>query len=211
MTNVTDSSQNVMANPPSILIAGIGNIFLGDDAFGSEVARRLEPLCWPAGVRAVDFGIRGLDLAYALLDGHDLTILIDATPRGGPPGTLYVIEPDLSGLEGEAQGTDLLDAHTLNPLKILGLARVLGGTWKRLLLVGCEPGDLGGDEGRLGLTDAVRVAVDEAVGLVSKLVHEFLESGSLDGGFTCGSAAPATNETVAHDTLLAKEPSNGGS
>ena len=78
---------------------------------------------WPAGVRAVDFGIRGLDLAYAMLDGHDLTILIDATLRGGSPGTLYVIEPDLSGLDGEAQGAGLMDAHTLDPLKILGLAR----------------------------------------------------------------------------------------
>ncbi len=80
--------------PPRILIAGIGNIFLGDDAFGSEVARRLAAQPIPDGVRVVDFGIRGFDLAYALIDGYDATILVDATPRGGSPGTLYLIEPD---------------------------------------------------------------------------------------------------------------------
>lgn len=164
-----------MANTPTILIAGIGNIFLGDDAFGSEVARRLALRSWPGGVRAVDFGIRGLDLAYALLDGNDLTILVDAAPRGDVPGTLYVIEPDLSGLD-QSQNETLLDAHTLDPLKILGLARVMGGGWKRLLLVGCEPADLGGEEGRLGLSDAVRLAVDGAVRLVARLVDEFLQS-----------------------------------
>jgi hydrogenase maturation protease len=170
-----------MATPPNILIAGIGNIFLGDDAFGSEVARRLALRSWPEGVRAADFGIRGLDLAYALLDGHDLTILVDATPREGVPGTLYVIEPDLSVLDDSAQIATLLDAHTLDPLKILGLARAMGGVWKRLILVGCEPADLGGDEGRLGLSDPVRVAVGEAIELVSRLVAEFLE-GRLPAG-----------------------------
>ena len=101
-----------MTPPPTILIAGIGNIFLGDDAFGSEVARRLELRTWPEGVRVVDFGIRGLDLAYALLDGHDLTILIDATPRGGRPGTLYVIEPDLSVVDEAGQNGTLSSPYT---------------------------------------------------------------------------------------------------
>jgi hydrogenase maturation protease len=163
---------------PTILIAGLGNIFLGDDAFGSEVARRLEMRTHPRGVRAVDFGIRGLDLAYALLDGHDLTILIDAAPRGSAPGTLYVIEPDLSRLDQMPQSAALVDAHTLDLLKILGLARSMGARWRRLLLVGCEPADLGGDEGRLGMTDVVRVAVDEAVTLVTRLIEEFLQSAS---------------------------------
>ena len=166
-----------MENGPRIMIAGIGNIFLGDDAFGSEVARRLAMRTWPEGVRAVDYGIRGLDLAYALLDGHDLAILIDATPRGGAPGTLYVIEPDLSVLDDSTVDATLFDAHTLDPLKVLGLARVLGGTWKQLVLVGCEPADLGGEEGRLGLSDPVRLAVEEAVALVPRLVDEFLQKG----------------------------------
>lgn len=166
---------------PTILVAGIGNIFLGDDAFGSEVARRLELQSWPDGVRVVDFGIRGLDLAYALLDGHDLTILIDAAPRGLAPGTVSVIEPDLSVLDQPEQGTALLDAHTLDPLKILGLARVMGAPRKRLLLVACEPADLGDDEGRLGMSDPVRVAVDEAAHLIARMVQEFREGSVLPG------------------------------
>jgi hydrogenase maturation protease len=170
-----------MRTIPSILIAGIGNIFLGDDAFGSEVARRLALRALPDGVRAVDFGIRGLDLAYALLDGHDLTILVDATPRGDAPGTLYVIEPDLSVLDESGQNAALVDAHTLDPLKILGLARTMGAGLKRLILVGCEPADLGGEQGRLGLSDPVRVAVDEGVVLVLRLVDEFRQSGRVAG------------------------------
>jgi hydrogenase maturation protease len=163
---------------PTVLIAGIGNIFLGDDAFGSEVARRLQLQSWPEGVRVVDFGIRGLDLAYALLDGHDLTILVDAAPRGLAPGVVSLIEPDLSVLDQTEQSTALLDAHTLDPLKILGLARVMGARvggegGRRLLLVACEPADLGGDDGKLGMSDCVRVAVDEAVQLIGRLMQEF--------------------------------------
>ena len=87
-----DSSVGTLSLP-RILVAGIGNIFLGDDAFGVEVVRRLSAREWPANVRVTDFGIRGYDLAYALLDGYDTTILIDACPRGELAGTLYVIEP----------------------------------------------------------------------------------------------------------------------
>src|SRR5882672_1813652 len=93
------SAPTKIMTKPRILVAGIGNIFLGDDAFGSEVARKLQQCSLPKDVRVVDFGIRGFDLAYALLDGHEVTILVDATPRGGEPGTLYTIEPDLSELD----------------------------------------------------------------------------------------------------------------
>src|SRR5437870_2595644 len=93
LTTVKDLTQ-----PPRILVAGIGNIFLGDDAFGCEVVQRLAARAWPASVRVVDFGIRGFDLAYALMDGYDVTIFVDATPRADAPGTLYTIEPDLSEL-----------------------------------------------------------------------------------------------------------------
>src|SRR6185503_5480722 len=86
-------------SPPTTLIAGIGNIFLGDDAFGCEVLQHLAQREWPENVRVVDFGIRGFDLAYALLEGYDLTIFVDATPRGGAPGTLYVIEPDMTEVD----------------------------------------------------------------------------------------------------------------
>jgi len=177
---------------PTILIAGIGNVFLGDDAFGSEVARRLELQSWPDGVRIADFGIRGRDLAYALLDGHDLVVIVDAAPRGTPPGTLSLVEPDLSVLDSSEQSATLLDAHTLDPLKILGLARVMGARWKRLLLVACEPADLGGEEGRLGMSDPVRVAVDEAARMIVRLVTD-VRSGGLsqsDGGTVAATSGP---------------------
>ena len=95
-------TQTRRSAPPRILVAGIGNIFMGDDAFGVEVARRLSQRTLPAGVRVSDFGIRGFDLAYALQDGYETTILIDACPRGEEPGTLFVVEPDLAEISASA-------------------------------------------------------------------------------------------------------------
>jgi hydrogenase maturation protease len=157
---------------PRILVAGIGNIFLGDDAFGVEVARRLSAHELPKGVRVTDFGIRGYDLAYALLDGYDTTILVDACPRGEPAGTLYVIEPDLENLGGPEEGA--VEAHSMNPLNVLRLAQSMGGPLKRVLLVGCEPGTLGPEEGQMGLSEPIEGAVDEAVRLVEALVGKIL-------------------------------------
>ena len=123
---------------PSILVAGIGNIFLGDDAFGSEVARRLAQCKLPDEVRVVDFGIRGFDLAYALLDGYEVTVFIDATPRGGEPGTLYTIEPDLNGLDHlDAEGM-MVETHGMNPMKVLGMVKSMGGD-QAYLAVGASP------------------------------------------------------------------------
>lgn len=149
-----------------ILVACIGNIFLGDDGFGVEVARRLAQRNLAEGVVVEDFGIRGLDLAYALLDPYDLAILVDACPRGSAPGTLYVIEPEEPG--GEAA----LDPHTMNPMNVLRTVRSLGGTCASILIVGCEPGDLGPEEGKIGLTAPVAVAVEEAVSLVESLIEK---------------------------------------
>jgi hydrogenase maturation protease len=196
----------VMTQTPQILVAGIGNIFLGDDAFGSEVARRLEERRWPSGVRVIDFGIRGLDLAYALCEPHDLTVLIDATPRGGAPGTLYVIEPDLTQFEGDPSGGALFDAHSLDPLLVLRMVRSQGAELKGIVLVGCEPGDLGGEEGRLGLTEPVAAAVEEALELVSQLVRKFLEEGTIDGRHSLeasrmGAEPAAAVETSPRDSL----------
>ncbi len=161
---------------PSILVAGIGNIFLGDDAFGSEVARRLAGRAWPAEVRVVDFGIRGLDLVYALLDGYDVTLLIDATPRGGEPGTLYTIEPDLAELDDAGDGAEaLVEPHGMHPLKVLRMAKSMGAELKRILLVGCEPAPLQSEDGEMGLSEPVARAVDEAVGVVESLVAKILE------------------------------------
>jgi hydrogenase maturation protease len=164
---------------PRILVAGIGNIFLGDDGFGVEVARRLSARELPRSVRVTDFGIRGYDLAYALLDGYETTILIDACPRGEPAGTLYVIEPDLEDLGGPEEGS--VEAHSMNPLNVLRLAQSMGGGLKRILLVGCEPETLGPEEGQMGLSGPIEAAVDEAVRLVEELVGKILsgdDSGS---------------------------------
>ena len=155
----------------SILIAGIGNIFQGDDAFGVEVAQRLARRLQPDGVQVADFGIRGYDLAYALMDPRDCTLIVDAIPRGGAPGTLYVVEPDLASLGDGAE----VSAHAMNPVNVFRMVRMLGGTPGRVLLLGCEPGDLGPeDEGRMGLTDAVAAAVDQAVILAESLVGDLL-------------------------------------
>ena len=161
---------------PRILVAGIGNIFLGDDAFGVEVARRLAGRELPAGVKVTDFGIRGYDLAYALLEGYDTTIVVDACPRGGVPGTLYLIEPDRANLNSSDEQSSPADAHTMNPLNVLRLATSMGDSLKRVLLLGCEPATLGPEEGQMGLSEPVQAAVDEAVKLLESMVSR-IQSG----------------------------------
>ncbi len=108
-------------------------------------------------------------------------MLIDATPRGGAPGTIYVIEPDVSELASDAQSTALVDAHSLDPLQVLRMAHAQGAALKGIVLVGCEPADLGGDEGRLGLSDPVAAAVNEAAAVVTALVRNFLDHGTIGG------------------------------
>lgn len=169
--------QTAIPNPKSvnILVAGIGNIFMGDDAFGCEVARRLAVRQLPAGVRVVDFGIRGFDLAYAIMDGPDVTVFVDATPRGGTPGTLYTIEPDLAELKSLDAGGMMVEPHGMNPLKVLAMVKGMGGEFKRILLIGCEPETLGGEAGLMGLSEPVESAVDEAVRVVESLVAKILK------------------------------------
>ena len=159
---------------PAILIAGIGNIFLGDDAFGCEVLKHLGQRKWPENVRVVDFGIRGFDLAYTLLEGFDLTILVDATPRGDVPGTVYTIEPELSNLDTLEAGSMVVETHGMNPLKVLSLVKSMGGQLNNVMLVGCEPQTFGPEEGLMGLSEPVAAAVPAAVRIVESLVakHE---------------------------------------
>lgn len=157
-----------------ILIAGIGNIFLGDDAFGVEVARRLSSRHFPPNVTVKDFGIRGYDLAYALLDQYDTTILVDACPRGEAAGTLYVIEPDLNNLGGSEEQQGAVEAHSMNPLNVLRLAKSMGGPLKRILLVGCEPGTLGPEEGQMGLSGPIEAVIDDAVKLIESIVNKVM-------------------------------------
>jgi hydrogenase maturation protease len=154
-----------------ILVAGIGNIFLGDDGFGVEVVKRLAGRELPEGVEVVDFGIRGLDLAYALQKDYELVVFVDATPRGGEPGTVYLIEPEIVE-DGEVS----LDTHGMDPIKVIKLSRALGAKPIRTLVVGCEPQVVVSgedyDDMLMELSESVRAAVEEAVKLVESLVEE---------------------------------------
>jgi hydrogenase maturation protease len=160
-----------------ILIAGIGNIFLGDDAFGCEVIRKMEQRPWPSQVRVRDFGIRGLDLAYALQEKFELVILVDAVPRGEAPGTVYLIEPDLSVLKSPQREDELIDAHTMHPEKVIRLAVSMGAEFGRILLVGCEPTPFDSEiDMQMELSPPVRAGVDQAISLIQSLVIEILQT-----------------------------------
>ncbi|MEP7065925.1 MAG: hydrogenase maturation protease [Gemmatimonadota bacterium] len=150
-----------------VLVACVGNIFFSDDGFGVEVARRLAECELPPQAKVADYGIRGMHLAYELLDGaYDTTVLVDATPRGNAPGTVYLIEPDLQSL-GRSPDTGCGDAHGMNPGAIFAMLASLGGTPGRVLIVGCEP--LSTEEG-MGLSDVVAQGVAQAVSLIVDVV-----------------------------------------
>jgi hydrogenase maturation protease len=165
-----------MTDKSKILIAGIGNIFFGDDAFGCDVARRCLARQWPAGVRTVDFGIRGLDLAYALFDNYDATILLDVVCRHAPVGSLCLIRPEL---DDDGNQPANFDGHTMQPEKTLRFARSIGADVSRVLLLGCEPAPFTDeDEMRGGLSAEVEAAAGRAVTLLEHLV-DYLQG---DGG-----------------------------
>lgn len=169
---------------PHILIAGIGNIFLGDDAFGVEVARRLQQRVLPPDVKVLDFGIRSYDLAFAILDEPMATILVDAVPRGGPPGTLYLLELNMEDVDSF---TAVPDAHSMNPVAALQLVKQYGGpgaTWQQLIyLVGCEPATLEPSNGSFGLSEPVEAAVDGAIEMVEEAVQELKNAQKSDSGY----------------------------
>jgi hydrogenase maturation protease len=154
----------------SVLVAGVGNIFLGDDGFGPQVVSRLALRPLPPSVRVVDFGIRAIDLAYALED-HELVILVDAAARGGTPGTIYLLEPDTGG----GDGAIVAAGHSLVPEQVLAMARSLAADRERpaVRIVGCEPAFIPTwPEIAVGLSVTVDAAVDEAVALIARLVEE---------------------------------------
>jgi hydrogenase maturation protease len=142
---------------PRVLVAGVGNVFCGDDGFGSEAARRLacEPL--PPGVTVVDFGIRSVHLAFELLEPFDLVVVLDAVAKSGAPGTVYLIEPgeEVPRVEG--------NAHAMDVGAALAMAREMGAAPSRLLVVGCEPADV---SERFGLSTPVQNAIPSALELV---------------------------------------------
>jgi hydrogenase maturation protease len=154
-----------------ILIACVGNIFLGDDGFGVEVARRLSLKTLPPGAVVKDFGIRGFDLAYALMEPQELTILVDACARGFEPGTVFLLEPD--PLDEAQHG---VEPHGMNPMNVLRMVKSLGGTTGRVLIVGCEPAELGSEhDGQFGLSQPVEAAVDQAIAMIESLVSKVLD------------------------------------
>jgi len=146
-----------------ILIAGVGNIFLSDDGFGVEVVRRLRMERLPENVSVGDFGIKGIHLAYELLDGYETLILIDALPRGEEPGTVFLLRPDVDALPSMPA-----DAHGMEPAAMFAFLRSLGGTIPQTFIVGCEPMET---EEAIGLSAPVERAVDEAVRLVRRLLE----------------------------------------
>ena len=173
---------------PHILVAGIGNIFLGDDAFGVEVARCLQQRRLPSHVQVVDFGIRSYDLAFALLKHPAATILVDAARLGeeplGPPGSLHLIELSMDDVParpppaGAGNGAPALpatvDAHSMNPVAALQLVKQYGGNPQRLYLIGCEPQTLVSERGHFGLSKALQHAVPAAIEMIEELLDELL-------------------------------------
>jgi hydrogenase maturation protease len=154
-----------------VLVAGIGNVFLGDDGFGVALANRLAAGELPAGVEVVDFGIRGMNLAWAMQDGYDAVVLLDAAPRGAAPGTLYLIEPEVEA------GANPVDGHGMDPVAVLSLVHALGGTPPRTLVVGCEPRtriDPGDEDLVADLSEPVRLALEEGMKLVDSVLAELI-------------------------------------
>jgi hydrogenase maturation protease len=147
-----------------ILIAGVGNAWLQDDGFGGEVIRRLEAEGVESGLTVLDFGTSGLDLAYEVMRGYDAMILVDATRQGDVPGTLYVMEPAQSEFAPSIDDGEAIDPHHMDPQTVLRFVSATGGWPGKVVVVGCEPGEV--DEPGLGLTPPVARAVGGAMDLV---------------------------------------------
>ncbi|MBV9782735.1 MAG: hydrogenase maturation protease [Acidisphaera sp.] len=153
----------------AILVAGIGNIFCGDDGFGVEVVERLAQRTIPDGVRVMDIGIRGVHLAYELLNGYRAAILVDTAQRGEAPGTLSLIEPAV-----DAATQPAMSAHDLDPAAVLELVGRLGGACPRILVLACEPLSLGGEDGAMGLSPPVAAAIEPALAMLERLIATLL-------------------------------------
>ena len=162
--------MNEPAYEKQILVAGVGNAWLQDDAFGGEVARRLEHEGVPSGVTVMDFGTSGLDLAYEVMRGYDALILIDASRQGEEPGTLFVIEPQREEFAPSIEDGEMIDPHHMDPSTVLRFVAAVGGFSGKVVVIGCEPGEV--DEVGLGLTPPVEAAVERALALVGETIAE---------------------------------------
>ncbi|HTU97445.1 MAG TPA: hydrogenase maturation protease [Solirubrobacteraceae bacterium] len=154
----------------SILIAGVGNSWLRDDGFGGEVARRLSALELPAGVSVMDAGTGGLDLAYEVMRGYDALVIVDVSPQGGEPGTLYVMEPDEEAVPGAIEDGDVINPHAMDPQTVLRFVKSVGAWPGKVVVIACEPEEV--SEMGWGLSTRVKHAVDRAVALVLDTVQE---------------------------------------
>jgi hydrogenase maturation protease len=164
-----------------VLIAGVGNIFLGDDGFGVEVARRLACELWSKDVTVTDFGIRGVHLAYEVIAGYDLVIIVDTVSRGAAPGTIYVIEPELES----ARCGSVSDSHDMVLDNVFAMVRTLGDSLPpRVLIVGCEPADFGE---KIGLSELVSCAIPNAIRAVREIVGGRMANVSVSSAGEMGS------------------------
>jgi hydrogenase maturation protease len=160
----------------SILIAGVGNSWLRDDGFGGEVARRLSELELPQGVSVMDAGTGGLDLAYEVMRGYDALVILDVSPQGGEPGTLYVMEPDEEAVPGQIEDGDVINPHAMDPQTVLRFVKSVGAWPGKVVVIACEPEEV--SEMGWGLSDRVQEAVARAVALVLETVEQ-LQTGAV--------------------------------
>lgn len=156
----------------SILVAGVGNAWLHDDGFGSEVARRLSQRELPPGVTVMDAGTGGLDLAYEVMRGYDALVILDVSPQGGEPGTLYVMEPDEESVPGAIEDGELINPHSMDPQTVLRFVRSVGAWPGKVVVIACEPGETA--QMGWGLSEQVAEAVEGAVDVVRRTVEELL-------------------------------------
>lgn len=153
-----------------ILVAGVGNVFLQDDGFGTEVARRLEARGVPSGVTVLDFGTGGLKLAYEVMRGYDALVLVDISRQGGEPGTLYVMEPEPESVDGGLQEGDAINPHGMDPRTVLRFVKAVGGWPGKVVVIACEPAAI--EDMGIGLSAPVTAVLDGAVELVLKTLEE---------------------------------------
>ena len=169
-----------------VLVACIGNIFLGDDGFGCEVARELKKMNVGPSIKVIDYGIRGLDLAYSLLEPYRAVIFVDAIARSGQPGTVYILQCAEPSLDQPRRA--VFDPHSMEPVNLLAMARSLGEVTSEIFIVGCEPTDFGDEQvGRMGLSHDVAVAVPEAARAVLELIARIRSSEKLGTTEICAS------------------------
>ena len=163
-------STEQTSKPKQVLVAAVGNLWMRDDGFGGEVAKRLQERELPEGVHVFDFGTGGLDLAYEVMRGYDALILVDVSRQGGEPGTLYVIDVESEDVPAEIADGETIDPHSMDPMTMLRFVRAIGGWPGRVQVIACEPAVV--DDVGIGLTPAVEAAVERAIGLVLETVDE---------------------------------------